>query len=116
MSRRRVYLESPFHAPDAAGRARNRVYLLAAMRDSALRGESPFASHMLYTQFLDDDVPEERAMGIACGLAWADAGAQATVVYTDLGVSHGMRLGIEAAERVGRPVEYRELGGWETRA
>lgn len=111
--RRRVYLESPFSAPDAAGRARNRSFLLAAMRDSVFRMESPFASHLLFTQFLDDDVPHERAAGLECGFAWALVGAEATVVYVNLGISPGMRLGIEAAEKVGRPVEYRELDGWK---
>jgi uncharacterized protein (DUF1786 family) len=28
----------------------------------------PFAPHLYFTQFLDDDIPEERERGISCGL------------------------------------------------
>jgi hypothetical protein len=42
-------------------------------------------------------------------LAWSDV-SEATVVYTDYGLSDGMREGIKRAERGGRPVEYRRIG------
>jgi len=86
------------------------AYAREAVRDSLLRGESPVASHLLFTQpgILRDDVPEERRLGIAAGLEWGDV-ADATVVYEDLGISPGMRQGIERAEQAGRPVEYRRL-------
>jgi hypothetical protein len=106
--RRRVYIETPFRTDSDAGRSKNREYLLSCMRDSVDRGEAPIASHLIFTQFLDDDVPAEREVGIACGLAWA-AVAEATVVYTDLEISVGMRQGIEDAVAHGRPVEYRIL-------
>jgi hypothetical protein len=112
MNRRRVYLESPYRAATARERDRNREFLRRCMRDSVERGEAPLASHMLYTTCLDDDVSAERAVGIECGLAWADAGAAATVVYVNLGVTSGMDLGVQRAHAAGRPVEYRELGGW----
>ena len=105
---RLVYLESPF-AGDVDGRYA--AYLKAAMRDSLDRGEAPFASHALYVQFLDDAIPEERALGIAAGLAWG-AKAEATVVYEDYGISPGMQRGIDRAREVGRPVEFRSLDGW----
>lgn len=102
-----VILESPY----AGDVDRNTAYLRRCLRDSLLRGESPFASHGLYTQdgVLRDDVPEERAHGIAAGFAWHQA-ASASVVYTDLGISSGMQRGIESAQRWGLPVEYREIG------
>lgn len=107
--RRRVVIESPY----AGDVERNLRYLRAAMRDCALRGESPYASHGLLTQegVLDDNNPNERALGISLGLAWRDA-ADATVVYRDLGFSSGMRYGIADAERKGRPIEYRTLPEW----
>ncbi len=94
MTRPLVLVESPF----AGDRERNARYLKAAMRDCIERGEAPFASHMLYTQFLDDDVPDERAAGIECGLAWGYHAAL-TVVYGDLGISEGMRYGIKRGEQ-----------------
>lgn len=108
---RRVILETPF----AGDLEKNARYLRACMRDCLLRGEAPFASHGLYTQegVLRDDIPEERAKGIVAGFAWR-AVAEATVVYTDLGMSIGMRYGVTHAERIGHSVEYRTLGGeWE---
>lgn len=104
---RLVIVESPY----AGNVERNVRYARAAMRDCLLAGEVPFASHLLYTQGLDDLLPEERAIGIEAGLAWG-AQADATVVYTDLGISRGMEYGIQHAGRLGRPVEYRSLPGW----
>lgn len=103
-----VQFESPFGAPDADGIVLNVAYALIGMRDSLLRGEAPFASHLLYTQMLDDEKPDERKMGIMAGLA-IGSHADATVVYEDLGISRGMQLGIDHAEELGRPVERRRL-------
>ena len=103
---RRVILESPY----AGDIERNVAYARACVRDSLLRGEAPIASHLLYTQpgILDDDVPEERQHGIDAGLAWR-AVADASVVYTDFGISKGMGYGIAAARAAGLEVEYRTL-------
>jgi hypothetical protein len=105
---RRVIIESPY----AGDVERNLRYLRACMADCLRRGEAPFASHGLYTQdgVLDDTVPAERALGITAGFAWRRM-ADATVVYMDLGVSSGMRFGVTDADRIGCPIEYRELGG-----
>ena len=105
---RLVILESPFHAPDAAGRERFRLYALESLRDSIARGEAPLASHVLYTAALDDSIPEQRQKGIAAGLAWGRV-AHATVVYARHGISPGMAAGIEAAREAGRPVEFRDV-------
>lgn len=99
-----VLVESPF----AGARAENISYLKCCLRDCLARDESPYASHLFFTQFLDDDEPSERQLGIDAGLAWGSAAAK-TVVYTDRGISGGMQYGIAAAQRAGRPVEYRTL-------
>lgn len=106
---RLVIIESPF----AGDVEKNLRYLRAAMRDCLLRGEAPFASHAIYTQagVLDDGVEHERQLGIAAGLVWG-AQAHATVVYTDLGESRGMKYGIANARACNRPIEYRALPGW----
>jgi hypothetical protein len=106
---RLVIVESPY----AGDIERNVRYARAAIRDCLLRGEAPIASHLLYTQpgVLRDEVPEERQHGIDAGLAWGRV-AEATIVYTDLGLSRGMQYGIATAERDGRPVEYRTIEGW----
>lgn len=103
---RLVILESPFAGDVAA----NVKYARAAVRDALSRGEAPIASHLLYTQpgVLDDTIESERQWGINAGLAWGRV-ADATVVYTDRGVSRGMEYGILLAEGAGRPVEYRSI-------
>ena len=107
---RLVILESPLAAKSGAGVKRNVEYARACMRDSLLKGEAPFSSHLLYAQpgILDDLDAAERKLGIEAGLLWGCA-AEATVCYVDNGVSPGMREGIARAEAEGRPVEYRTL-------
>lgn len=108
---RRVIIESPYGSDDPKILAENIRYARRAVRDSLSRGEAPIASHLLYTQegILDDNNPEERQWGIDAGLEW-HAGAEATVVYTDRGISRGMKYGIAFAERLGTPIEYRTIG------
>jgi hypothetical protein len=103
---RRVILESPFAGDTEA----NIEYARRCMRDALARGEAPIASHLLYTQpgILRDEVPQERQWGIDAGLAWR-AVAEASVVYTDRGISEGMEYGIAAARAAGLPVEMRSI-------
>ncbi len=105
---RRVIIESPYGGtPEIV--ERNVAYARRAMLDSLRRGEAPFASHLIYTQVLDDSVADDRKLGMSAGFAWVEV-AQKTAVYTDLGISSGMQRGIEVAEKNGLPVEYREIG------
>jgi len=103
---RLVILESPY----AGDVERNVAYASACVRHSLSLGESPIASHLLYTQpsILDDDSLSERQWGIDAGLAWC-AVSEGSVVYTDLGISRGMEFGIKAARDAGRSVELRQL-------
>lgn len=103
---RLVILESPFAGDVEA----NTAYARQCLRDCLMRGEAPIASHLLYTQpgVLNDDIPSERQHGIDAGLAWRRV-ADASVVYTDRGISKGMEYGIKAAEEAGIPIEYRSL-------
>ena len=130
---RRVIVESPFAGKntlsgfaldmDRAVRIKiettaNILYARAAVRDSVLRGEAPIASHLLLTQpgILNDDVPEERNLGIEAGLAWRDV-ADASAVYVDRGISGGMRYGIDLAGDSGLTCEQRSMpGDWSTSA
>lgn len=109
---RLVLVESPYKGDNYEHFERNVAYARECLRDALLRGEAPFASHLLYTQegVLDDSVPLERERGIEAGLAWGKC-ADVTVVYVDLGISGGMKRGIAHARELGRPVEYRSLRG-----
>ena len=103
---RLVIVETPY----AGDVERNVEYARRCLHDCLIRGEAPFASHLLYTQpnVLRDELPEERQLGIEAGLAWGEE-AEATVVYTDRGISRGMQFGIERATKAGRLVEFRQL-------
>lgn len=103
---RRVIVESPY----AGDIERNVTYARACVRDCLMRGEAPFASHLLYTQpgVLNDAIPEERMLGIHAGFSWGVV-ADAIVVYTDYGISKGMRYGIDAYKKEGKTIKYRTL-------
>lgn len=107
---RLVIVESPFAPSLTANEEEHVAYARSCLADCLLRGEAPYASHLLYTQegVLDDTDPDERALGIEAGIAWGER-ADAVVVYTDYGISRGMQYGIERATRRGTPIEYRSL-------
>lgn len=84
---KRVIIESPY----AGDRLRNIRYLQQCIRDCVLvHNESPYASHQMLTQALDDHNQVERRQGIDAGYAWWEA-ADMIVFYTDHGWSSGMR-------------------------
>lgn len=102
----RVIVESPY----AGDIERNLAYARAACRDCLLRGESPYASHLLYTQpgILDDSIPEERDLGIRAGLEWS-LSASKVVFYLDHGWSAGMHLALTWHRGFRKSIEYRYL-------
>lgn len=128
---RLVIIESPY----AGNVELNTAYARACLRDSLARGEAPIASHLLYTQVLDDTKPEERAQAIAAGLAWRKAYTyektdmmksmqfvpevascvhieQRPVLpafYLDLGISSGMRAARDLYLRERTPFQVRLL-------
>ena len=97
-------IESPYAGDVAA----NTAYARACLLDSLNRGEAPMASHLLYTQVLDDTNPAERELGINAGLEWMSC-ADLVAVYADNGISAGMMQGILAAQDEDIKIEYRRL-------
>jgi hypothetical protein len=108
---RLVIIESPYAGATQEEIASNVEYAKRAVKDCLQRNESPACSHLLFTQpgILRDEIPEERRQGIAAGLAWGRA-AHGAVVYTDRGISPGMKMGIALHEAQGLPIEYRQIG------
>ncbi len=106
----RVIIESPFGSPDFSIIRRNILYTRHAVRDSLERGEAPWCSHLFYPQpgILNDHDADERLWGFNAGLAWGDT-ALLRVVYDDLGVTDGMRMGIEHGLANEQTVEFRQL-------
>lgn len=121
--RPRVMLESPFNGPCEVHpkhnpgclrclyvRALCEAYLRRAMVDSISRGESPYASHLLLPQVLDEDDPEQRAIGMECGHAWL-WGSEYVVAYVDGpgGVTPGMLERMNLARANSIRIELRML-------
>lgn len=106
--KRCAVVESPWAHDTAAQQQLHQDYLRAALADAIQRGESPIASHGLLTQVLDDAIPEQRRTGLEAGLSWVPH-ADVVAVYTDLGISTGMQLAIDAGNEAGVPVEYRTV-------
>ena len=85
---RLVIIESPYKGKNWEDLERNKRYLRACIRDCINRDESPYASHRLLTDALDDTNPIERAVGIKAGLAWRHA--RQAVLHDDSDPSIGV--------------------------
>lgn len=101
-----VILESPF----AGDRARNKAYLQLCIRDCILRKETPYASHQMLTEALDDSDPEQRAVGIEAGWSMR-AVIKRAVFYLDFGWSGGMLAAKELYDAEKFPYEERRIYG-----
>jgi hypothetical protein len=62
----------------------------------------------LLPEVLDDDDAYERALGVRCGIAWG-MHADMVAVFSDLGVSEGMKDAIEHYKTIGKRIEWRKL-------
>lgn len=103
-----VVIESPYAAKNGRTVEANLNYARACLLDSIRRGETPMASHLLYTQVLDDDDPGERALGMQLGFNFYEI-ASKVVFYVDYGESPGMRWARHLCEGRGIPTETRTL-------
>lgn len=103
-----VIIESPFKASQHHTEEEHRLYLNRCILDCIERGESPYASHKMLVDSLNDASPEERALGIDAGFAWA-AQADKAVFYTDCGISSGMLWAAHKHGERGLDIELRTL-------
>lgn len=105
-----VIIETPFKAPSLELMRQNIAFARACVLHSLRLGESPIASHLLYTQpgILADANPEDRALGIRAGLNWYQV-ADRVVFYLNHGMSTGMIRAEKLAIELGKRKEYRML-------
>ncbi len=109
-----IIMESPFAEDDKKTAKRNLEYARAALLDCLQRGEAPFASHLLYTQVLDDTDPAQRTQGIEAGFAWWFGSKNAAeepmiVFYVDHGMTSGMVAALERATKIGACIQVRRI-------
>jgi len=100
-----VSIQSPYKG----NTEQNIAYARRALHNSILRGEAPFASHLLYTQVLRDDDPDERERALKCDHAFL-VKCGLVAVYCDLGITEGMELAISKASELNILIEIRYIG------
>ncbi len=108
---RRVIIESPCAPSGTFTWDEHEAYLRRCLQHSIALGEAPIASHGLFafSRAFEDADPAQRNACMIAGHAWLVA-AEAVAVYLDYGISKGMQQGIELAEAMAVPVDYRRLG------
>lgn len=82
---------------------RNVLTAVALCRTAIEASCAPFAPHLLYARFLDDNDPAQRECGISLGLEFM-AVCDEVWVYIGDGISDGMRREMEHARKIGKPV------------
>ena len=93
-----VYVCSPYRGNIEHNTARARRYCRFAITQKAV----PIAPHILFTQFLDDDIPEERQIGLQQGLELLKHCDEIWVFGER--ISEGMQGEIAAAQQLGIPI------------
>ena len=86
------------------------VYATECMRDSLARGEAPVVPHLQFTTTYDASIQCERDIGRNATQELVRACAR-VVLYSDLGISAGMREVERMARIFGKEVEKRALKG-----
>lgn len=100
-----VCVESPYSAESFEKGLELDEYARACMVYALGEGTAPFLSHLLYTQVLDDRIPEERALGLEAGFQMGDR-CDERWFFVDHGISAGMRMAVDRALRIGQRVEF----------
>ena len=93
---RKVYICSPYRAKDGAELDRNIDYAQQLTRQALEAGLAPITPHLYMTQCMDDKKPEERARGMAAGLALLK-GCDFVIAGVKYGITEGMDREIHTA-------------------
>lgn len=95
-----VYICSPYRAKDGAELDRNIDYAQQLTRQALEAGLAPITPHLYMTQCMDDKKPEERARGMAAGLALLK-GCDFVIAGVKYGITEGMDREIHTANMLG---------------
>lgn len=105
--KKRVFVCSRLRAETYVERVQNKRAAYGACLEVIAAGHAPFAPHMFYTNFLNDDDPREREAGIACGQTFLAACDETWVYGSNPIPSAGMQSDIRESERRNIPVIFR---------
>jgi peroxiredoxin len=109
-----VMVISPFRASATRSRFQHLEHAKKLCALAARSGAAPFASHVFYPQFLNEDDDEDRQLGLDCEKVWI-AGCNELWVWDAWGISDGMKSAILFAKSRGVPVRFRlEITAWKS--
>ena len=95
-----VYVCSPFSGDPAGNAEKARRYCRFAVDN----GYAPFAPHLFFPQFLDDDIPEERELGLFMAIIMLTKCAELWVFGEQ--ITRGMAQEIRKADSRGMIIRY----------
>ena len=96
----RVFICSPFAGETYTNTIRARRFCTFAVE----MGYTPFAPHLLFTQFLNENDPDQREQGILMGMQFLP-NCQEIWVFGD-NITCGMSMEIALAEELGVTIRY----------
>ena len=99
---RLVYVCSPYRADSKEEIERNVNYAIGCSEFTISQARVPLAPHLLYTRFLNDEVADDRIIGMICAgtlLRRCDE----IWVFGEYGVSEGMREEFRESRRLSMP-------------
>ena len=95
-----MYVCSPFSGDPAGNAEKARRYCRFAVDN----GYAPFAPHLFFPQFLDDDIPEERELGLFMAIIMLTKCAELWVFGEQ--ITRGMAKEIRKADSRGMIIRY----------
>lgn len=99
----KVFVASPFRGRWNYIQEKNKQYARKCCRAVVDLGHVAYAPHLLDTQYLNDKVDHERAIGIRNGQEMMKA-CDMVIAFIDLGTSDGMKSDIAFAKKNNIPV------------
>lgn len=100
-----IYICSPYRAENDAILQRNIDYAKELTRSALLQGGVPVTPHLYMTQCLDENIEEERRIGLAAGTEVLRR-CDLVIVGMKYGISEGMAAEIQCAKDEGILLEY----------
>ena len=97
----KVYVISRYRASDYKQQEFNKEVARYFCRKIVEDGDVPVAPHLFYTQFLDDNYPDERQCGLELGIWELQNANKFLLVVIDGIISEGMRNEIAEVSRLG---------------
>ena len=96
-----VYVCSPLSGDMKLNQARARVYCNEVVR----KGNIPYAPHLLFTQFMNDEDEADRKLALDMGVEMLDRCDEVWAFY-HYGISSGMSMEIAYAKEHNKPIVY----------